>query len=138
MQSGRAQAGKNAAGGGVLYFPSPRRRRALDWKERVGRPAGTALAVALALLLGWHVVNGKNGVSSWLDKRVEERQLQKEIEDLQKENAGLHQRNERLTSDPDAIGQVAHEQLHYVKPNEVTIFLPPEPKAQAQPAARGK
>jgi hypothetical protein len=26
---------------------------------------GTVVAVALALLLGWHVFNGKNGVSVW-------------------------------------------------------------------------
>jgi cell division protein FtsB len=96
------------------------------------------VAVALALLLGWHVVNGKNGVSPWLEKRAEERQLHKENTDLQKENERLRARNQRLDSDADAIGMVARDQLHYVKPNEVTVFLPPEPKTQAPPAAAGK
>ena len=77
---------------------------------------GTAVAVALALLLGWHVVNGKHGLSVWQQKRVEDQQLQKEIDDLQQENARLRDRVERLQSDPDAIEHEAREKLHYAKP----------------------
>jgi cell division protein FtsB len=140
MRDEKAQAGRNATGGGRLFDSGPRPRRAAepDWKARVGRPAATAVAVALALLLGWHVVNGKNGVSPWLEKRVEERQLDKGNTDLQTENGRLRERNRRLDSDPDAIGMVARDQLHYLKPNEVSVFLPPEPKAQTAPAAAGK
>ncbi len=82
------------------------------------------VAVALALLLVWHVINGKNGLSVWQQKRAEDRQLRKEIDDLKQENARLRDRIERLKSDPDAIGQVAREQLHYAKPNEVIVTLP--------------
>jgi cell division protein FtsB len=74
----------------------------------------------------------------WQQKRVEDRQLSKEIDGLQQENARLREHNERFNSSPDAIGQVARDQLHYVKPNEVTVFLPPEKKTQAQPAGTGK
>jgi cell division protein FtsB len=74
----------------------------------------------------------------WQQKRVEDRQLRKEIDGLQQENARLRQHNERLNSSPDAIGQVAREQLHYAKPNEVIVQLPPEKKTQAQPAGAGK
>jgi len=116
--------------------PVPVPRRALRWTSRVWRPAVSGLVVALALLLGWHVVNGKNGVSAWQQKRAEDRQLRKEIDDLNQENTRLRERIERLKSNPDAIGIVAHDKLHYTKPNEVIIQLPPE--KQSPPATAGK
>ena len=84
--------------------------------------------------LRWHVVNGKHGLSVWQQKRVEDKQLRKEIEDLQQENARLRERIEKLKSDPDAIEHEAREKLHYAKPGEVIYALPPEPPAQNQPA----
>jgi cell division protein FtsB len=110
--------------------------RALSWTRRVWRPAVSGLVVALALLLGWHVVNGKNGLSAWQQKRAEDRALRKEIDELNQENTRLRERIEQLKSNPDAIGIVAHDILHYAKPNEVIIQLPPE--KQSQPATAGK
>ncbi|MGD0829812.1 MAG: septum formation initiator family protein [Terracidiphilus sp.] len=137
MRDENAQAGRNAAGGQqAVHVPMP--RRALEWTMRKWSTAGTAVAVMLALLLGWHVVNGKNGLSVWMEKRAEDRQLRKQIDDLNQENARLRDRVERLKSDPDAIGMVAHDQLHYTKPNEVIVKLPPEPHTQPPPAASGK
>ncbi len=101
---------------------------------RVWRLAATGLAMALALLLGWHVVNGKNGLTVWQQKRAQERQLRQEIDSLNQENARLRDRIERLKSDPDTIGQVAREQLHYAKPNEVIVTLPAPPPQQQQTA----
>jgi cell division protein FtsB len=100
------------------------------------RPAGTVVAVALALLLGWHVVNGKHGLSVWQQKRVEDRQLQKDIGALQEENARLRQHIERLKSDPDAIEHEAREKLHYAKPGEVIYTLPAQSQEQPQPAGK--
>ena len=134
MVDGKMQTGKSAEG--TVAGPMP--RRALDWTMRVWRPAGTMLAVALALLLTWHVVNGKNGLNAWHDKRTEDHRLQREIKDLGQENARLRERIERLTSDPEAVGMLAREKLHYVKSNEVIATLPPEPKAPAQAAPAGK
>ena len=111
--------------------PDPMPRRAIDWADKVWRPAGTALAVALALLLGWHVVNGKHGLNVWQQKRVEDRQLQHEINDLEQENAQLRLRIERLKSDPDAIEHEAREKLHYAKPGEVIYTLPAPAPAPA-------
>ncbi len=113
-------------------------KRALDWTLRMGRVVATALVVLLASLLSWHVVNGKNGLNVWQQKQVEDRQLRNEIDDLNQENARLRDRIERLKSDPDTIGQVAHQELHYAKPNEVIITLPPDPPQQSQPAGAGK
>ena len=114
----------------------PMPRRALDWARRVWRPAGTVVTVGLALLLTWHVVNGKHGLSVWQQKRAEDQQLQREIKDLEQENAHLRNHIERLKSDPDAIEHEAREKLHYAKPGEVIYTLPAQPPAQT--VATGK
>jgi cell division protein FtsB len=116
----------------------PMPRRALDWTLRAWRPAGTVVAVGFALLLGLHVVNGKNGLSVWEQKRTEDQQLRKEIQDLDQENARLREHVERLKSDPDAIEHEAREKLHYAKPGEVIYTLPAQPQNQTQPAEAGK
>jgi cell division protein FtsB len=126
MLDEKEQTAKTAVG------PMP--KRALDWTLRAWRPAGTAVAVCLALLLTWHVFNGKNGLSVWQQKRAEDQELQKDIHDLEQENARLRDRIERLKSDPDAIEHEAREKLHYAKPGEVIYTLP----AQTQPAGTGK
>ena len=118
--------------------PAPLSERALEFAQRAWRPAGTAVAVVLALMLGWHVVNGKHGLSVWQQKRVEDNQLRKEIEQLEQENAHLRDRIVHLKSDPDAIEHEAREKLHYAKPGEVIYALPPDPKPQSQPAGAGK
>ena len=113
-----------------LEAPKPKaapkllRERALEWGQRMWRPAGTGVVVALALLLGWHVVNGKHGLSAWQQNRTQDKQLRKEIDDLQQENARLRVRVEKLKSDPNAIEHEAREKLHYAKPGEVIVDLP--------------
>ena len=136
MRDENAQAGKMKAEDETVSVPVS--RRALEFARRAWRPAATTAIVALAALLVWHVVYGRNGVSVWEQKRVEDRQLRKEIDDLNQENARLRDRVERLKSNPDAIGQVARDQLHYAKPNEVIVTLPPEPQTKAQTAGTGK
>jgi cell division protein FtsB len=110
----------------------------LNWMRRAWRPAASVLAITLALLLVWHGFRGKNGILSWRQKQVEDQQLRKEIDDLNQENARLRDRIEQLKSNPDAVGQVAREKLHYAKPNEVIVTLPPEQKTPAPSIAAGK
>ncbi|MGA2349719.1 MAG: septum formation initiator family protein [Terracidiphilus sp.] len=138
MQDKNVQAGKSAEANGDAVIAAPMPRRALDWTRRVWRPAASVLAVVMALLLVWHGFNGKNGLLAWEQKRIEDRELRKDIDDLNQENARLRDRIERLKSSPDEIGVVAREQLHYAKPNEVIVSLPPDQKAQAQPAGTNK
>lgn len=114
-----------------LSTPEPMPHRALKWALRVWRSAGSVVAVLLALLLGWHVVNGKHGLSVWEQKRVEDKQLQKEIEDLQQENSRLRVRVDKLKSDPDEIEHEAREKLRYAKQGEVIVDLSNEAKPQA-------
>ena len=109
---------------------APIPQRALDWTLRVWRPAGTAVIVGLALLLTWHVIDGKNGLSVWHQKRAEDQQLQREIKDLQGENARLKDHVEHLKTDPEAIEHEARVKLHYAKAGEVIVALPETSQAQ--------
>ena len=110
----------------------PLRERAANWVQRIWRPVGTGIAVILALLLTWHVIHGKHGLSVWKQERAQDKTLQKQIQDLQTENASMKDRIEHLKSDPDAIEREAREKLHYAKPGEVIYALPATP--QQQPA----
>ncbi len=114
------------------------RERALNRAQRLWRPAGTVVAVVLALLVTWHVIYGKHGISIWQQKRAEDRALQQEIKNLQQENAEMRQHIEHLQSDPDAIEREAREKLHYAKPGEVIYTLPAQPQRQQQTPQPGK
>jgi len=110
--------------------PVPLRKRALACAQRLWRPAGTVVAVGLALLLAWHAINGRHGLSVWQQKRAEDRALQQEIKNLEQENAEMRLQIQRLQSDPDAIEREAREKLHYAKPGEVIYTLPAQPQTQ--------
>lgn len=107
----------------------PSARQMTEWIQHGWRPAGTLVVVSLALLLGWGVVNGKHGLSAWQQQRMQDRKLQQEIQDLQQENARLHDHIQHLKSDPDAIEHEAREQLHYARPGEVIYTLPDAPQS---------
>ena len=138
MRNEKTQTEKRGARSGTGSKPGPARNRAIEWTQRVWRPVGTVVAVGLALLLTWHVINGKHGLSVWQQKRVEDRQLQMEIKDLEQESARLRDHIERLKSDPEAIEREAREKLHYARPGEVIYALPAEAQTQAHPAGTGK
>ena len=118
--------------------PEPAPRRVRDWTGQLWRPAATVVAIGLAMLLTWHVVNGKNGLQAWQQKRAEDHQLQREIKDLEQQNAQLRERIEELKSNPDAIEREAREKLHYAKPGEVIYALPAATQGQAQPGGASK
>jgi cell division protein FtsB len=88
------------------------------------RRLGTVAAVVFALFFAWHVVNGRNGLNSWQQKRAEDKSLTQEIDQLTQENAHLSQHVDRLKSDPGAIEHEARERFHYARPNEVIYALP--------------
>ncbi len=134
MRDQKAQARGTATRNGQapVRFAAP--RRALNLAKRAWRPVVSALAVVLAGVILVHAVNGKDGFSSWQQKRSEDKRLGREIEDLQQENAQLKGRIELLKSSPEAIGHAAREKLRYVGPNEVIVTI--SPKEQAQPAAK--
>ena len=89
------------------------------------------MPAVLAVLLGYHVVFGRNGLTAYRDKRHDLRDLKAEASTLQHENARLQGHVDRLTNDPGAIEHQAREDLHYARPGEVIVTLP-------NPASTGK
>jgi cell division protein FtsB len=133
MPDGRAESAEHSE---EIRF-AELQERALEAAQSVWRPAGTCVAVALILLFGWGVVNGKHGLSAW-QQRVKDHELRQEIQDLQQENTRLRDHVERLKSDTNAIEHEAREQLHYAKAGEIIYTLPAQPQSQNQPAGNGK
>lgn len=134
MPPERAQAGKDAVDAAHLSL----RLRVVAWVRRAWRPAGTLVAIMLALLMTFHVVYGKDGLSFWQRKREQDRQLQKQIKDLEQENAQIKQQIEQLKTDPNAIEREAREKLHYARPGEVIYMLPAQPQSQSQAGSTGR
>ena len=108
--------------------------RAAEFLYRVRRRIATALAVVLALIFGYHVIVGHNGLNAYEQKRAEDRELHQQIDSLQQENDRLKEHVEHLKSDPDAIEREARERLHYARPGEVIYSLnAPQSAPQPQP-----
>lgn len=102
------------------------------------RRIATAAAVALAIFLGYHVIAGQNGVNVYEQKRVEDKELQKQIQQLQDENARMKDHVDHLQNDPDAIEHEARARLHYTRPGEVIYTLTDNPASKAQPTPVAK
>lgn len=98
------------------------------------RKIATAALAAITLWVGFHVMLGPNGTVAYRHKRVEARDLQQQINSLEKENGALSEQIKALQTDPKAIEKEAREQLHYAKPNEV-IYVSPHQERVPPPAA---
>jgi cell division protein FtsB len=104
------------------------------WAAQVtanSRRIGTVAMILFALFLGWTVITGRNGLTSWSQKRSENKALTQEIQELSDENARLSEHVERLKSDPGAIEFEARQRLHYARPNEIIYALPETQKPPA-------
>ncbi len=91
------------------------------------RKLATVAAAVLALVVGYHVVFGHNGLTAYWQKRKVEQQLAVQLTELQQKNVELKAHVDRLQSDPSAIEQQAREELHYTRPGEVIYTLPSIP-----------
>jgi cell division protein FtsB len=102
------------------------------WRHR----AATIAVGALALVMGYGVVFGHNGLTAFAHKREETKSLQVQALQLQKENDRLQGHVERLQSDPGAIEHEAREELHYTRSGEVIYTLPKSDPAKPQTPAK--
>lgn len=107
--------------------------RAAGFVYRMRRRIATAAAVVLAVFLGYHVIVGQNGISAYEQKRVDDKELQKQIQLLQDENARMKEHVDHLQSDPDAIEHEARARLHYTRPGEVIYTLNDKPADKTAP-----
>jgi cell division protein FtsB len=88
------------------------------------RKIATGAAAVLALMMGYHVIFGQNGLTAYRAKRRDAVELRQQAQDLQQENERLRNHVERLTNDPGAIEHEARESLHYTRPGEVIYTMP--------------
>jgi cell division protein FtsB len=93
----------------------------------------TAAVAAFAIFLAIHVIFGANGMVVYQGKKSEYRTLQKDADQLQKENQQLSEQIKALKTDPNAIEKEAREQLHYARPGEVIYLTPGQPNPNAPP-----
>ena len=94
------------------------------WFIRMRRRFATLAMGAAACFVLFHVVFGANGLAIYIKKRDENRQLQKQVLEMQEQNQKLEQNINALKHDPKAIEKEAREQLKYARPGEVIYTLP--------------
>jgi cell division protein FtsB len=80
-----------------------------------------------------HVMFGANGMVVYRTKKTEYQNLQKQIDQVQKEKDQYSEQVTQLKTDPKRIEKEAREQFHYARPGEV-VYVSPEPTPPAQPA----
>ena len=86
------------------------------------RRIATVLAIAIAVLLGYHAFFGTNGVVAYRAKRSEDHALAQQLEKIKMENSRLKAHVEHLKTDPDAIEYEAHTRLRYTRPDQVIVL----------------
>lgn len=99
----------------------------------------TLLAAFAGMALCALLVNEVVGESGYLARREHRRQMQalsEEIGKLKQENQQLSGRIRALRTDPQAIEELAREQLHLARPDEVVVTIPPTPPAAASEPTR--
>lgn len=95
------------------------------------RRLATAAISVLTIWLFAHVMFGANGMVVYRQKKDEFQSLQKQIDDLQRENDRYAQQVKSLQApDPNTIEKEAREQLHYARPGEVIYVSPPPAHSQ--------
>jgi len=93
---------------------------------RLRRRLATAAVAVFTVWLFAHVMFGANGMVVYRQKKAEFQSLQKQIDDLQKENDRYTRQVKSLQApDPNMIEKEAREQLHYARPGEVVYVAPP-------------
>ena len=98
-------------------------RIAGNWLYRMRRVLATLCIGLLAVLIGYKVVFGANGMKVWEAKRAEVQSLQLDIAHAQAEHEEVQRHVQALQrGDASAIEKEAREQLGYVKPGEVVLF----------------
>jgi cell division protein FtsB len=110
-----------------------RLRPALEWLYSARRRLATGAVALLTVWLFVHVMFGANGMVVYREKRTENQDLQKQLEQLKKENDAYTDQIKALKSDPKTIEKEAREQLHYTRQGEY-IFVSPAPLPSQGPA----
>lgn len=118
----------------VMAFASQKVQKLLSTTVQVGerayngrRRVATGAVAVLAVMLGYHVVFGQNGLTAFQQKRTEAKSLDLQLKQLTEDNDRLRAHVDRLKQDPNAIEHEARESLHYTRPDEIIYTLPAQP-----------
>ena len=89
------------------------------WFYAMRRVLATICVGLLAVIIGYKVIFGANGMKVWEGKRVEYQRLRQDIDDENAKHEQLQRKVDALQrGDPSAIQKVAREQLGYVMPGD--------------------
>jgi cell division protein FtsB len=109
-----------------------RRNRTQDTVKRRSRLFARVAMVAgglFALTLGVAFFFGDMGLFKYLQMRDHARQLEQELQDLQKTNTDLRTEIKRTQNDPARIEELARERLGFVRPGETVYQIVKDGKA---------
>jgi cell division protein FtsB len=87
---------------------------------------GYALALMMAVVYAFFTMRGPHGISAWMEKRQQIRQLEENNATLMRENQDRRDYIERLDKSRDEQELVIRERLKLVKPNEKVFMKRPE------------
>lgn len=98
------------------------------------RNARYFFALAFCLLVLQDVF-GAHGLMAMHRSKVQMRDVQAQIERLDKENQELQQRIKRLKTDPSAVEQIARDRMGLARPGEFIFQMPAKPDAKSAPSS---
>jgi cell division protein FtsB len=87
---------------------------------------GYGLALMMAVVYAFFTMRGPHGISAWMEKRQQIRQLEENNATLMRENQDRRDYIERLDKSRDEQELVIRERLKLVKPNEKVFMKRPE------------
>jgi cell division protein FtsB len=101
-----------------------RRKRVAPVARPAWRRRGVHLLLGfVTLVLVIDALIGEKGLLESMRAGRQYQQLERSVEDLQRENARLRDEVRRLTEDPAAIESLAREELGLMRPGEVVFIL---------------
>ena len=105
---------------------APAIRFSAQMREFLHRNMNWFLVAGFALLLLQDIF-GTHGVLAMRRTQLQAKEVQQEIERLNKENRKLQSRVEHLKSDPATLEGIARDEMHLKRPGE--LVFPIQPKA---------
>ncbi|GAC1658861.1 MAG: hypothetical protein NVS9B15_20900 [Acidobacteriaceae bacterium] len=100
----------------------------------VRRKAAAVLLVALTIPIAYKAIYGTHGWIAYHEEVSDSEKLDREIAELKSRNDQTAAQIKALKTDPNVIEREAREQLHYVRPNDVVIAIPPNQSESAKNA----
>ena len=102
-----------------------------EMKRRGKALVGPMLGMALTGYFAYHLVEGDRGLRAWVRLTQELRLAKESLSSVSAERSELEHRVSHLRPDhvdPDLLDSQARRTLDVVRPDEIVIMTPPEPR----------